>query len=146
MLSDLYYVEWFELRCMICTALNYLYSTELFVVQCWIICITLNDLYNVEWFFTSSSNLCHVEWFVQHWKMCTTFNDSGCDGWFVQRSIIWATMNYWVSAFTLIPELIFPDLKISRRNIFGSASEIGHKEMFLITLEETIINVFSRHI
>ena len=31
---------------------------------------------------------------------------------------------------------------MSRRNIFGSAPEIGHKEMFLITLLETIINVF----
>ena len=26
--------------------------------------------------------------------------------------------------------------------MFGSASETGHKEMFLITLVETIINVF----
>ena len=40
----------------------------------------------------------------------------------------------------------FPDLEISRRNISDSTPEIGHKEMFLITLVETLNNAFPRHI
>ena len=55
-LSDLYYVERFELRWMICTALNYLHRVELFVVQRWMICTTLNEFY-------------YVEWFVQRWMI-----------------------------------------------------------------------------
>ena len=47
--------------------------------------------------------------------------------------------------FTVISELVFPDLEVSRRNIFGPAPEIGRKEMILITLVETIIYVFSIH-
>ena len=35
---------------------------------------------------------------------------------------------------------------MSKRNIIDPAPEIGHKEMFLITLVKTVINVFSRHI
>ena len=50
-----------------------------------------------------------------------------------------------VRYFTVNFELIFTDLEISRRNIFVPAPEIGHKEMFLITLVETLIYVFSRH-
>ena len=123
------------------------------------ICIRLSDLYNIEWFFTSLQNLCDLEWFVQRWIICTTLNDSECDGWFVQHWIIRTTINYWVLAFywvsgvlirkntvkyfTVNLELIFPDLEISRRNIFSPAPEIGHKEMFLITLVETLIYVFS---
>ena len=86
-LNDLYYVEWFVLRwvtcttlndlnyvrCMICTALSYLFSVELFVVQYWIICTTLSDFYYVEWFFTYLQNLCDLEWFAQRWKICTTW-------------------------------------------------------------------------
>ena len=125
------------------------------------ICITLNDLCNVELFFTSLQNLCHLEWFEQRWIICTKLNDSECDGWFVQHWIIWTRMNYWVLVFywvsgvliqkntvryfTVNFELIFRDLEISRRNIFGPAPEIGHKEMFLITLVETLSYVFSRH-
>ena len=51
-----------------------------------------------------------------------------------------------VRYFTVNFELIFRDLEISRRNIFGPAPEIGHKEMFFTSLVETIINVFSGHI
>ena len=40
----------------------------------------------------------------------------------------------------------FSDLEISRRYIFNHAPKIGHKKMFLITLVETIINIFSRRI
>ena len=110
----------------------------------------------------SLNNFYYVEKFVQSWMICTALNDLECDGWTVQHWIIWTTMNYWVSAFQWVPgvlirettaryftlttELIFPHLEISRRNVFGPAPEIGHKEMFLITLVETIINVFSRHI
>ena len=50
-----------------------------------------------------------------------------------------------VRYFTVNFELIFTDLEISGRNIFGPAPEIGHKESFLIILVETLIYVFSRH-
>ena len=39
--------------------------------------------------------------------------------------------------------MIFSWFANVKKNIFGSAPEIGHKEMFLITLLETIINVFN---
>ena len=45
-----------------------------------------------------------------------------------------------------IVTFFFPDLEISRRNISDSTPEIGHKEMFLITLVETLNNAFPRHI
>ena len=50
-----------------------------------------------------------------------------------------------VRYFTVNFELSFTDLEISGRNIFDPAPEIGHQEMFLITLVETLIYVFSRH-
>ena len=134
-LNDLYYVRWvtcttlYNLNCVawfvqcwiICsTAFNYLYYVEWFVF-CWMICVTLNDLYNIECFFTSLQNLCDLERFVQRWQICTTLNDSECDGWFVQRWIIWATMNYWVSAFYWKPGVLI------RKNIvryFAQTSEL----------------------
>ena len=98
-LYDWYRVELFIQRSIICsTALNYLYYVEWFVLR-WMTCITLNDLYNVEPFFTSQKNLCNLKWFVQCWKICTTLNLLECEVSFVQRWIIWAMMNYWVSAF-----------------------------------------------
>ena len=39
---------------------------------------------------------------------------------------------------------LWTDFEISR--IFGPAPQIGHIEMFFITLVETISNVFSRYI
>ena len=45
-----------------------------------------------------------------------------------------------------IVTFFFPDLEISRRNISDSTPEIGHKEMFLITLVETLNNAFARNI
>ena len=118
-LKDLYYVEWFVLRWMICITLNDLHYVEWFVLRWkiwttlndmyyvewillrWMICITLNDLYNVEWFFTSLQNLCDLERFVQRWQICTTLNDSECDGWFVQRWIIWTR---WIIEYQLFNE------------------------------------------
>ena len=41
--NDLYSVEWFILRWMICTAL-YVHKVEWFLL-CWKICTTLNDFY-----------------------------------------------------------------------------------------------------
>ena len=52
------------------------------------------------------------------------------------------TMSYTLKIHSFLG-CFFPDSEISRRNMFGSAPEIGHKEIFLITLVETIINVFS---
>ena len=52
-----------------------------------------------------------------------------------------------VRYFTLASELIFFLIcKYKKKNIFGPALDIGHKEMFLTTLVEITINVFSRHI
>ena len=95
-LNDLYYAEWYELRYMICTALNYLYSVELFVVHRWITCTRLNDLYYDEWFAqrwmifyflakfvrswmicTALKDLYYVEWFGVWWMICTTLNHLG---------------------------------------------------------------------
>ena len=50
------------------------------------------------------------------------------------------TMRHFIVTF------FFPDLEISRRNISDTTPEIGHKEMFLITLVETLNNTFPRHI
>ena len=78
-LNGLYYVEWSELHWMICTTLSDLNCVAWFV-QRWIICTTLNDLYhvndlyNVEWFYTSLQNLCDLEWFVQRWKIWMIWN------------------------------------------------------------------------
>ena len=91
-LSDLYYVQWFELGCMICKAWNYLYSVELFVLR-WMICITLNDLYNVEWFFTSLQNLYHLEWLVQP-RNYTALKDLYYVEWFGVRWMICTTLNH----------------------------------------------------
>ena len=45
-----------------------------------------------------------------------------------------------------IVTFFFPDLEISRRNIYDTTPEIRHKEMFLITLVETLNNAFARNI
>ena len=45
-----------------------------------------------------------------------------------------------------IVTFFFPDLEISRRNISDTTPEIRHKEMFLITLVETLNNAFARNI
>ena len=65
----------------------------------------------------------------------------------------WASGFYWVPGvllrkytvkyFTLTSELIFSWFANVKKNIFGSAPENGYKEMFLIALLETIINVFN---
>ena len=118
-LSDLYYVEWFVLRWKIWTTLNDLYSVELFA-QSWIICSTgLNDLYYVEWALLrwmicitlndfllrckicTTSNDLYSQGIIQRWKICTTLNDSECDGWFVQRWIIWTR---WIIEYQLFNE------------------------------------------
>ena len=160
-LKDFYYVEWFVLRWIICTTLNDLCSVELFV-QYWIICTKLNNLYYVEWFvhrwiiFTTLKNLYKVEWFVQPWMIWSAMDElynieSFGLRWIIEyrlfnecqvclfEKVLQDILHYPLSYF-------FPHLEISRRNVFGPAPEIGHKEMFLITLVETIINVISRYI
>ena len=71
--NDLYSVERFVLRLMICTTLNDMYYVEWFVLR-WVICTTLNDLNYVAWFAqrwiicsTALNYLYYVEWFVQRW-------------------------------------------------------------------------------
>ena len=86
-MKDLLSVPWWFVQSLkICTALNDLYSVELFVqrwifLRCsvewfalrWMICVTLNNSYDVEWFFTLLQILYDVDWFVQRWKLCTTW-------------------------------------------------------------------------
>ena len=102
-LNDLYYVEWFVLRWMICSTLNDLYYVEWFILR-WIICIALNDLYYLEWFVQRWMIFCFLEKFVRPQMIFTAFKDLycfdlECDRRFAQCWIIWATMNHWVSAF-----------------------------------------------
>ena len=67
-MNDLYYVEWFVLRWMICT-----YYLEWFVLR-WTICTVLNDSYYAEWFvLTTLNDLYYVEWFVLRWMICTYY-------------------------------------------------------------------------
>ena len=87
--TDLYYVEWFVLRWMICITLNDLYYVDWFVLR-WKIWTTLNDLYSVQFF-------------AQSWIICstalndlyTTLNEFYYDRWFVQRRMIF----YFVAKF-----------------------------------------------
>ena len=91
-LSDLSYTENFELRWMICTALNYLHSAELFVVERWMICTTLND-------------------FLLRCKICATWNDLYIVERFIQRWMIRSAMNdlYNVESFGLFCTNLFAD-------------------------------------
>ena len=109
----------YVLRSKIWTTLNDLYSVKLFA-QSWIICNTaLHDLCNLEWFLLrwmistmlndflirckicTTSNDLYSQGIIQRWKICTTLNDSECDGWFVQRWIIWTTINCWLLVFLM---------------------------------------------
>ena len=106
--NNMYYVEWFALRGVICTTvrwmiwttLNDLCSVELFVQQ-WIICSTaLNCLHYVKWFVK-------VEWFAERWMIfyfvsrfvwpqmiCTALNNLYYAELFGVRWIICATLNH----------------------------------------------------
>ena len=99
--NDLYSVEWYVLRWMICTTLNDMYYVEWYVLR-WVICITLSDLYYVErfelsWMICTALNYLHrVELFVvQRWMICTMLNDLYYVQWFVQRRMIF----YFVAKF-----------------------------------------------
>ena len=101
--NDLYSVERFALRWMICNTLNDSYYVEWFVLR-WMICITLNDLNYVAWFAqrwiicsTALNYLYYVDWFVLRWMICTTLND------FLLHCKICATSNdlYSVERFVL---------------------------------------------
>ena len=94
----------------ICTAFNNdLYSVERFVLR-WMICTTLNDMYYVEWFVlrwvicTTLKVLNYVEWFVQRWIICTERNYLECSvEWFVLRWMNFITLKdlYNVESFGL---------------------------------------------
>ena len=78
---------------------NNLYSVERYVLR-WMICTTLNDMYYVEWFvlrwviFTTLKDLNCVEWFVHHWMICTALNYLQYSvEWFVLRWMIFITLN-----------------------------------------------------
>ena len=138
------------------------------------ICITLNDLYYVEWFelrwkiYTMLNDLCSVEWFVQRWMICTTMNNFYYAEWFVQRWMICTTLNHldyhellgigflmsarcaysrkYCNMFYTNLWVDFSRFGNIKKKYIKPCLEIGHKEVFLITLMETIINAFSRHI
>ena len=165
-MKDLYYVERFALRWryvlrwMICTTLNDLYYVEWFLL-CWMICTMLND-FLLRYKICTTSNDLYNQGIIQRWKNCTTFNDSDCDGWFVQRWIIWTTISYWVSAFKWVPDVLIREntvryFALTSELIFPWFGNIKKKYIrfcprnwpymdFLITLVETIINIFSIYI
>ena len=76
-----HYVEWL-LCCKICRALNDfvtiendLYSVEWFILR-WMICIMLHDLYYLvrfalHWMITVLNDLYRAEWFALRYKICT---------------------------------------------------------------------------
>ena len=135
----------FVLHWMICTTLNILYCVELFVLS-WMICITLNNLYKVELFFlpckicTTSNDLYSVERFVLRWMIRSAMDDlynvksfglrwiieyrpfNACQVYLFEKYCKIFYANLWVEIFT--------DLRISRRNIFGSAPELVIKTCF----------------
>ena len=115
-LNDLYYVERFVLRWKICTALEDLYYFELFRVR-WMIYTTLNHL--------DCNGLLSIGFLMS--ARCT-YSGKDCKIFYT---------NLWVDCFLIWKY---------QEEICSPVLEIGHKEMFLITLVETIINVFSRHI
>ena len=94
--NDLYSVERFVLRWMICTTLNDLCYVKWYTLH-WMICTTLNELYYVEWFVlrwiicTALSYLFRVEWFVQRWMIFTTLKNLYDVEWF---GVICATLNH----------------------------------------------------
>ena len=83
---NMYYVEWFVLRWVICTTLNDL-NYVVWFVQHWIICTALNDLY-------------YVEWFVLRW-ICTTLNDLQSVERFALSWMIWSAMDDFYNAESL---------------------------------------------
>ena len=139
-LKDLYYVEWFVLLWMICTTLNDLNYVEWYV-QSWMICTALNDLYYVEWIRSAMNALYNSESFGIRWIIEYQLSMNTRCAYSRKYCKIFYT-NLLVVFFCFFSLFFFS----TRRNIFDPAPEIGHKEMFLITLVETIINGFSRHI
>ena len=114
-LSDLHYVERFELRWMICTALNYLHRVELFVVQRWMICTTLNEFYYVELFVQRWMIFYFVAKFVPPQMTCTAKELYSVER-FVLRWMIRSTMDdlYNVESFGLWLLLIVGFLMCAR--------------------------------
>ena len=115
--SDLYYIEWFL---EICATLNGSYSFKRLVLR-WMIRSVMDDLYKVESF--GLGRLLNIGFLMSARCHCLR---KYCN-------IFYTNLIFWY----------FPDLKISRKNRFGPVLVI---KTFLITLVETIINVFSRHI
>ena len=171
------YVEWLVLRCMIWTTLHDLYSVELFVVQRLIICTTLNDLYFVEWFVLRWMICTTSNAFLIPCKICATSKDLYSVDRFALRWMIRSAMDdlynveslglRWTIEYRLFKEcqvcLLEKCCKTFFTNLWVDFSWFGnikkkyfrlcpHKLVikrcfwFLITLVETIINVFSRHV
>ena len=75
------------LYCKICITLNNLYKVEWYVLR-WMICTMLNDLFN------TLNVLYFVEWFELRWVICTLLNNCNTlkdwhhNGWFALRSMI----------------------------------------------------------
>ena len=80
------------LYCKICITLNNLYKVEWYVLR-WMICTMLNDLYN------TLNGLYFVEWFELRWVICTLLNDCNTlkdwhlNGWFTLGSMICTTVH-----------------------------------------------------
>ena len=126
----------------------------------------LNDLYDVEWFFTSMQNLYHLQWLVQprnytvlkdlyyvewfgvQWMICTTLNHLGYDELLSIGFLMSARCAYSRKYCKIFCTNLWVDFSLiwKYQEYFRPSPQSGHTEMFLITLVETIINVFSRYI
>ena len=77
-----------------CAAFNYdLYSVERFTLR-WMICVTLNNLHYVEWFIQRWAIFYILEKFVQPQMICTVLKDLDYVEWFGVRSMICTTFNH----------------------------------------------------
>ena len=135
----MYYIEWFVLRWIFCTALNCLYYVEWFVLP-WIICTRLNYFFFLAKFVrprmicTVLKDLYCAEWFGVRWMICTTLNHLGYDELLsiglLMRARCTYSKKYCKIFYANLWVEIFTDLRISRRNIFGSAPELVIKTCF----------------
>ena len=78
-LNEMYYVEWFVQRWIICsTTLNYLDYVEWFILR-WMIFYFVVKFVRPRMICTALKDLYYVEWFGVRWMICTTLNHLGYD-------------------------------------------------------------------
>ena len=170
-LNDFYYVEWFVLRWMICITLNDLYYVRwvtcttlnnlnyvAWLVQRWMICTTLNDFLLPCKICATSKDLYSVDRFALRWMIRSAMDDlynveslglrwtteyrlfKECQVCLLEKCCKTFFTNLWVD-FSW-----FGNIKKKYFRLCPHKLVIKRCFWFLITLVETIINVFSRHV